>query len=148
MEFRGLEASDYEAWYALFRGYREFHHIPESAENIDRVWGWLRDPLHPSTTILAIEERSILGFANFRIRPRSIVGDHVIDLDDLYTDPNTRGRGVASSLIRELEFWARDHGCSEIHLQTNDWNTNAREFYRKIAEEMPWITIVKKVGDS
>lgn len=148
MDFRSLEPADYEVWYRLFNQYREFHQIPASREQTDRVWGWLCDPSHPSKALLATDEGVVLGFANFRVRPRSILGDHVVDLDDLFTDPTARGRGVATSLIRELEAWAQQRGYQEIHWQTNDWNTTAREFYRKIADEMPWVTIVKRIGES
>jgi GNAT superfamily N-acetyltransferase len=55
-------------------------------------------------------------------------------LQDLFTAPETRGKGVARALIAEVERWARERGCTRVYWHTQSGNENARRRYDQVAE--------------
>ena len=48
--------SDLFAWHALYSGYGEFYGNPLTDEKAVLVWGWLSDPTHPLTALVAEDE--------------------------------------------------------------------------------------------
>jgi GNAT superfamily N-acetyltransferase len=47
----------------------------------------------------------------------------------IMVSPNARRNGVAMQLISEVENWAATQGCSEVRINTQDFNTAARVAY-------------------
>jgi GNAT superfamily N-acetyltransferase len=48
---------------------------------------------------------------------------------DLRVRPELRGRGVGSSLFRGVEEWARDRGCAQLKVETQNSNVPACRCY-------------------
>ena len=56
-----------------------------------------------------------------------------LDMEDLYTKEELRGKGYATSLIKECEKRAKERGYNKIGLAVNpDKNLNARKLYEKL----------------
>lgn len=47
-------------------------------------------------------------------------------LQDLFTAPHARGKGVARALIAEVTEWARAQTCSRVYWSTQQTNATAR----------------------
>jgi GNAT superfamily N-acetyltransferase len=60
-------------------------------------------------------------------------------LEDLFTTPVARGRGVARLLIRAVADEARKHGAQKLYWQTHETNETARALYDAIAENDGYI---------
>lgn len=60
-------------------------------------------------------------------------------LQDLFTDPAARGRGVARALIAAVVAWAHDRGRVRVYWMTQASNTIARHQYDKVAENRGFI---------
>jgi GNAT superfamily N-acetyltransferase len=60
-------------------------------------------------------------------------------LEDLFTDPDARGRGVAGALIRAVRDWARDRDCGSVYWQTHETNAVARRLYDRVAHNEGFI---------
>lgn len=146
LNIRPLMAEDRREWEALFHAYREFHKLPLDNSVSDNVWGWLMDSSHPCFGLSAESDGNIAGIAHYHVSPNSIVGDAILHLDDLYTSPTHRGHGVATQLIERLGGIARDHHASEIRWVTNGWNSEARNYYRKISTETDWVTFTRSAS--
>ena len=54
----------------------------------------------------------------------------VAEVKSMYLAPAHRGRGLARSLLTELEGIARRHGCRAVRLDTSDYLTEAIGLYR------------------
>ena len=54
-------------------------------------------------------------------------------LQDLFTDPEARGRGVATALIDAVAAAARARGAVKYYWLTKDDNDRARALYDRIA---------------
>ena len=50
----------------------------------------------------------------------------------VYVIPESRQRGIATSLVKEALQWATEQGCKEADLNVLVNNENARRLYRKI----------------
>lgn len=137
---RALESSDEPRWRELFRGYREFYHLTESEDIVSRVWGWLMDSGHESNGLVAEADDVIVGIADYRRFSRPSTGTVGIWLDDLFTDPNVRGRGTGRAFISHLQEIAAAEGHSVVRWITADDNHQAQVLYDQVAKKTNWVT--------
>ena len=145
---RPVESTDEARWRELFRGYREFYHLPESEDIVSRVWGWLMESAHECQGLVAEADGRILAIADFRRFSRPSTGSVGLWLDDLFTDPEARGAGAGRALIARLQEIAADEGCSVVRWITADDNTGAQVLYDQVATKTNWLTYDAKPQDS
>ncbi|WP_231441975.1 GNAT family N-acetyltransferase [Brevibacterium zhoupengii] len=137
---RPVEPTDETRWRELFRGYREFYHLPESEEVVSRVWSWLMDAEHESQGLVAEADGRIVAIADFRRFSRPSTGTGGLWLDDLFTDPEARGTGSGRALIARLQEIAAAEGRSVVRWITADDNDQAQILYDKVATKTHWLT--------
>ena len=53
-------------------------------------------------------------------------------LEDLFVQPQFRGRGVGLALFRKCVEEAERRGCGRLEFVVLDWNTSAQEFYKSL----------------
>lgn len=143
---RPVTRSDEARWRELFRGYREFYHLPESEDVVSRVWSWLMDPDHECQGLVAQSADGIVAIADYRRFSRPSTGTVGIWLDDLFTDPEARGRGSGRTLIARLQEIAADEGRSVVRWITADDNAQAQVLYDQVATKTNWVTYDASVG--
>lgn len=56
----------------------------------------------------------------------------VMVLHTLVIDPYRKGCGFGSRFVEYYENYAVKHGCRGLRMDTNELNTNARSFYKKL----------------
>ena len=140
LTIRPVEASDEVRWRELFRGYRAFYRLEESEEIVSRVWGWLIDPDHECTGLVAEAEDGIVALADYRRFSRPSTGSVGLWLDDLFTDPAVRGRGAGRALIAHLQEIAAAEGRSVVRWITAADNAQAQVLYDDVATKTNWVT--------
>ncbi|HEX5967701.1 MAG TPA: GNAT family N-acetyltransferase [Intrasporangium sp.] len=126
----GLDEADREAWEGLFRGYLRFYRQDLAQDVLDRLW----DDLLSAARVHALGARldgRLVGITHFLAHP-STWGADVCYLEDLFTDPEARGRGVGRSLIDGVVAWAREQGCGAVYWQTHQANSTARRLYDEV----------------
>ena len=143
---RAVESSDRQGWERLFRGYREFYALEHDDAVIDAVWQWLGDEGHELQGLIAVQDESPVGIAHWRRFPRPSRGGTAIFLDDLFTEPEARGRGIGSSLIARLQKIAADEGLLEVRWITSESNTEAQRMYDRVAQRSPFLTYIAPVA--
>jgi len=60
-------------------------------------------------------------------------------LQDLFTSPDVRGRGVGRALIEGVYAQARDAGARRVYWQTQEDNAAARRLYDQVARHIGFI---------
>ena len=80
----------------------------------------------------------LVGITHFFIHP-STSGPDVCYLQDLFSAPDIRNKGVARALIAAVTDWARVHGCCRVYWNTQASNSTARYLYDKVAENRGFI---------
>ena len=58
--------------------------------------------------------------------------DEVCVLHTLVISPRRNGRGLGRRFVDFYETYAREHGCTELRIDTNARNLRAREMYRRL----------------
>lgn len=137
---RFLAPSDEDQWRVLFRAYREFYELEASEEVVSRAWGWFMDPTHECKALVAESDGEILGFAHHRRFSSPYTGTSHIFLDDLFTTPATRGRGVGRALIGRLTDMATAEGRAGVQWMTAEDNHQAQALYDTLATRTTWVT--------
>jgi GNAT superfamily N-acetyltransferase len=126
-----LGAADRGAWQRLFGGYLTFYETSLDAPGYDRAWEEFQrdEQMH---ALGARADGELIGIVHFLEHASTTTAD-VCYLQDLFTAPNARGRGVGRALIAAVVEAARDRGCSRVYWVTHETNTNARALYDKVA---------------
>jgi len=52
-------------------------------------------------------------------------------MEDLYVQPQYRGKGTGSKLWKSVVKHALDIGCARCNFSVLDWNTPSIEFYKR-----------------
>jgi ribosomal protein S18 acetylase RimI-like enzyme len=141
---RPMSAGDRAQWEELFLAYGVFYETSFGPEVLEGVWGWLMDPAHPVSGFVASHEDTLLGFAHLREHPDTFEAGPSWFLDDLFTRPEARGKGVARSLINALSDHVASHGGGTIRWITASDNTTAQGLYDQIATRTSWVMYEKE----
>ncbi|MFF4617385.1 GNAT family N-acetyltransferase [Nonomuraea jabiensis] len=134
-----LLPSDRDVWEDLFRAYIDFYQRVEPDKMYDRAW----QEFQADTRLHAFGARldgKLVGITHFFTHANTSAPDiDVCYLQDLFTAPDARGRGVAGALIEAVTAWARERGCSRVYWNTHESNATARSLYDKVAENRGFI---------
>jgi GNAT superfamily N-acetyltransferase len=76
-------------------------------------------------------------------------GRHGIYLEDLYVDPEFRGRGTGKALLKHLAQRCEREGLTRLQWWVLDWNAPSIEFYKSLgAKPMDAWTVFRITGDA
>ncbi len=88
--------------------------------------------------VVADVDGAVCGFASGAIVPFFHDRSRRLRLTAVAVMPSHRGRGVARSLIGELETWGRERGCNLVEASSAERRTDAHAAYRALGfEEAP-----------
>ncbi len=140
---RHVAASDLAGWLPLWLGYNRFYGRHDetalAAAVTQRTWERFLDPQEPVHAVVAEMGGLLVGLAHFLFhRSTTMLGD-VCYLQDLFTDPATRGKGVATALIEAVYARAQERGTTRVYWHTQETNATARRVYDRIAAASGFI---------
>lgn len=89
-----------------------------------------------------------VGFALWFYNFSTFLGRHGIWLEDLYVEPQHRGRGIGKALLARLARRCLDEELGRLEWWVLDWNTPAIEVYKAQGARMmdDW-TVCRTTGD-
>src|SRR5262245_10030126 len=82
--------------------------------------------------LLAQEAREVVGFALFFHNYSTFLGKPGIYLEDLFVQPEYRGKGYGKALLVELAKLAVARDCGRLEWSVLNWNTPSIEFYKSL----------------
>lgn len=146
---RPLELADRAAWQPLWDGYNAFYGRhgatalrPEITES---TWQRFFDPSEPVFALVAQEvgesgaSGALLGLTHYLFHRSTSRIEHSCYLQDLFTAPAQRGRGVATALIEGVYVQAAAAGSKRVYWQTHETNAAGRRVYDKVAKREGFI---------
>src|SRR5271154_6029832 len=83
-------------------------------------------------TLLAYWSGEPVGFALFFHNFSTFLGQPGIYLEDLFVDPEHRGKGIGKALLVALARLAVERGCGRVEWAVLDWNEPSIDFYRSL----------------
>ena len=140
--------ADIPAIAAMIRGlatYEKLQHLCVGTEADLRTA--LFGPAPAAEVLLARVDGVAAGFALFFHTFSTFLARRGLWLEDLFVDPEHRGTGVGSALLRAVAEIAVARGCGRFEWAVLDWNTPAIGFYERLgATVMPDWRIARVTG--
>lgn len=102
----------------------------------------------PAAEILIAEwQEQPAGFALFFHNYSTFLGKPGIYLEDLFVNPEFRGKHIGMSLLAELAKIATQRDCGRLEWSVLDWNKPAIDFYLSLdAQPMDEWTVYRVTG--
>jgi len=82
--------------------------------------------------LIAEENEQPVGFALYFYNFSTFVGKPGLYLEDLFIEPEHRGKGYGKKLLIELAAIAKEKNCGRMEWSVLDWNTPSIEFYKSL----------------
>ena len=147
---RAAEPRDVEAIVGLIRGLAEFeklvHLVKATPETLaPHLFG----PRPVVESVVAESEGRVVAFALFFTNFSTFLALPGLYLEDLYVEPEQRGRGIGQALLEHLARLATTRGYGRFEWSVLDWNADAIRFYERMgATVMPDWRICRIAGDA
>jgi len=129
---RPIAVADKERWLDLYKQYIVFYKSSLPDEQYELTWQRIHSDFNINGLIAELDGQ-VVGFAHYIFRPSTWAENDFCYLEDLFTDPAVRGKGVGRALIKELEKIALDRGAKRLYWTTAPDNETARKLYDKVA---------------
>ncbi|MDQ2961473.1 MAG: GNAT family N-acetyltransferase [Candidatus Dormibacteraeota bacterium] len=132
-----LGAEDRAGWQRLAEGYKTFYETVVADAGYERAWQRLQgdDAVHALGARL---DGRLVGIAHYFFHA-GVWSSDVCHLQDLFVEPDVRGRGIARALISGVADAARSRGAPRLYWHTRANNTTARALYDKVARHDGFI---------
>lgn len=146
---RHVRDGDYAGWRPLWDGYNSFYGrhgetaLPESITA--STWKRFIDPAEPVHALVAIGRNEIVGLAHYLFHRSTNRLTDVCYLQDLFTAPAMRGRGIATQLIEAVYDRARQAGATRVYWQTHETNRAARAVYDRLAKHSGFVVYAQEI---
>jgi GNAT superfamily N-acetyltransferase len=146
MQIRPAQPTDFAQWLPLWQGYQAFYQTDIADAVTALTWQRFMDPAEPMHCAVAEEGGELLGMVHY-IYHRSCwtVGDYVY-LQDLFTQPHLRGKGVGRALIEHVYASAAHAAAARVWWLTHESNLTAMQLYDHIAEKSGLVQYRKSIG--
>lgn len=145
LEIRPLRPDERPLWEPLWQGYLTFYKASLPQEVTDTTWSRLNDPAEPMFLRGAFEGGKLLGIVQCVIHRTTWSMEWNCYLQDLFTVPEARGKGVARRLIEHVYDEAKKRGCFRVYWQTHETNAEAQVLYNKVADRSGFIVYRKNL---
>jgi GNAT superfamily N-acetyltransferase len=146
MQIRPAQPTDFAQWLPLWQGYQAFYQTDIADAVTALTWQRFMDPAEPMHCAVAEEGGELLGMVHY-IYHRSCwtAGDYVY-LQDLFTQPHLRGKGVGRALIEHVYASAAHAAAARVWWLTHESNLTAMQLYDHIAEKSGLVQYRKSIG--
>jgi GNAT superfamily N-acetyltransferase len=137
---RPIQPDDFSQWAELWRGYLTFYEttLPDEVyrSSFDRMLG---DDPRDFNGMLALDGDRPVGLVHYLFHRHGWKIEEVCYLQDLFTLPDMRGRGVGRALIEAVYDAADAYGAPSVYWLTQDFNASARILYDQVGTLTPFI---------
>ena len=137
---RALEPADRERWEPLWQGYLTFYKTKLADEVSDETFRRLttadREPLG---AVAVADDGAFLGIVHWLYHATTWAIAPTCYLQDLFTVPEARGKGIGRALISHVYADADARGAASVYWLTQEFNATARRLYDQVAQLTPFV---------
>lgn len=137
---RPLERNDHAEWRRLWTDYLTFYQTTLPEEVYATTWKRLFDPgEYEPNGLIALIDGKAAGLTHY-LYHRSCwsMADNCY-LQDLFSAPEARGKGVGAALIEAVRKAAAGKGVTNVYWMTHETNATARKLYDRVARRTGFI---------
>jgi GNAT superfamily N-acetyltransferase len=146
---RPAKVNDFENWLILWDAYNEFYGrvgpTALSAKCTQIAWARFFDQTEPVHALVAEADNELVGLAHYLFHRSISKVEPVCYLQDLYTVPKFRSKGIGKALIEEVYKQAQLVGTRTVYWHTQETNETAMRLYNKVAERSGFVVYKKKI---
>ena len=137
---RPLEQSDHAEWRRLWVAYLKVYNTILPAETGELTWKRLFTPgeYEPRGFIALLDSKPV-GLTHYMYHRSCWAEANNCYLQDLFADPDIRGKGVGSALIDAVKQEAKAAGVTNVYWMTHETNATARKLYDRVARRTGFI---------
>lgn len=148
VKIRFAQESDLGTILAFIKELAEYEHLSDQVvadEATLKEWIFEKK----KAEVLIAEDGGVpVGFALFFHNFSTFLGRAGIYLEDLYVQPQQRGRGTGEALLKRLAQVTVERGCGRLEWSCLDWNKSSVQFYLNLgAVPMEGWTTYRVTGD-
>ncbi|SPH18342.1 hypothetical protein DEA8626_01879 [Defluviimonas aquaemixtae] len=140
LTIRALRPGDEADWRRMWRAYLEFYKTTRPEEVYATAFERMLSgrPGEFRGLVAEVDGRPV-GLAHYLFHRTGWEIAETCYLQDLYAEPEMRGRGVGRALIEAVYEAADAHGAVTVYWLTQDFNAAARRLYDRIGALTPFI---------
>jgi GNAT superfamily N-acetyltransferase len=135
VEIRPAREDEVEEMLPLIRAYCEFYETEPNDDGIREMFRTLIADPGQGAIFIARDSGKAVGFASLDWKWSSLKGARIGYLEDLFVDPETRGKGIADALIEVCAERCRELGMPALAWQTAPDNHRAQKVYNRTGAE-------------
>lgn len=149
LTFRNAERKDTPLILQFIKKLADYEKMSdEVVADEETLESWIFDK-QKAEVIFALEDGKEIGFALFFHNFSTFLGRAGIYLEDLYVEPEYRGKGYGKALLKQLAAIATQRGCGRLEWWCLDWNKPSIDFYLSLgAQPMSDWTVYRIAGDA
>jgi GNAT superfamily N-acetyltransferase len=137
---RPLEAADHSDWRRLWTAYLAFYETAVAEEVYETTWRRLFDQgMFEPKGLLAVIDGQPAGLVHYIFHRTCWSARNTCYLQDLYADPDVRGRGVGRALIEAVYARADEAGAANVYWLTQEFNETGRRLYDRVGRLTPFL---------
>ena len=137
---RPLQQSDQLDWRRLWTAYLAFYKTTVPEEVYATTWKRLfaQGEFEPKGFIALLDGKAV-GLTHYLYHRSCWSEKNNCYLQDLFADPEVRGKGVGAALIEAVRQEAGKIGVTNVYWMTNEENATARRLYDRVARRTGFI---------
>lgn len=137
---RPLQQSDHDDWRRLWTDYLTFYEASVSEDVYATTWQRLfLDGEYEPKGFIAISDGKAVGLTHYMFHRTCWSVENKCYLQDLFADPQVRGKGIGAALIAAVKEAAAARGVNGIYWLTHETNTTARKLYDRVAKNSGFL---------
>ncbi len=131
---------DFENWLPLWEGYQAYYKADLSAIT-KNTWARLMNPPAngPFALVAEADDGALVGLTHYTFHAHTWRAEPSCYLIDLFAKKSLRGKGIGRALIEAVYARADAHGAGQVYWLTEEFNTDGRRLYDKVATQTPFI---------
>jgi GNAT superfamily N-acetyltransferase len=136
---RELKETDKPRWLELWAGYLDFYKSTLSNEQTELTFKRLINHDEKMYGFVAENENGVIGFTHCLFRPSTWTETDYCYLEDLFVDPNIRGKGIGRALMNRVIELAKEKNSKRVYWTTQEFNKTARVLYDSITSVSEFV---------
>lgn len=148
-KIRSAREEDIPALLGFIREMAEYEKMSDQVVATEELLHkWIVEQEKAEVLIPTVDGKSV-GYALFFHNFSTFLGKAGIYLEDVYIQPQHRGKGYGKAIFRKLAQIALERGCGRLEWVCLDWNQPSIDFYLSMeAEPQPEWTIYRLTGET